>query len=115
MLPFVKAALERNPVSVETFKDESVDTIYQRLKEMDNASIYDASRLAQPDEVVNYGRGDGLEKAFTMADILYQRQPDRKVTIAFKDGKATVTSDKEFYFESEKPLDDFEINSDSLK
>ena len=37
-------------------------------------SIYDdIGRLAQPDEVWNYGRGDGLEKAVMLATILSAR------------------------------------------
>ena len=32
--------------------------------------------LAQPDEVWNYSRGDGLEKALCMANILKNRFPD---------------------------------------
>jgi hypothetical protein len=36
-----------------------------------NESIYDGpSRLAQPDEVWNFGRGDGLEKCLLAATVL---------------------------------------------
>ena len=45
--PFVKAAVERNPVSVEMTRDMSIDQVYRWLEKMDNFSIYDGARLAQ--------------------------------------------------------------------
>ena len=42
-----------------------------RLAALGDASIYDGpSRLAQPDEVWNFGRGDGLEKCLLAANVL---------------------------------------------
>lgn len=42
-----------------------------RIAALPNESIYDGpSRLAQPDEVWNFGRGDGLEKCLLAANIL---------------------------------------------
>jgi hypothetical protein len=68
--PFLKAALERNPVSLEGLKGKTADIAYQFILGMPNDSIYDAQRLAQPDEVWNFGRGDGIEKAILMANYL---------------------------------------------
>ncbi|NLE00462.1 MAG: hypothetical protein GX640_11360, partial [Fibrobacter sp.] len=75
--PFLKAALERNPVSILAAESLSPDQIYNMLLSMEDLSIYNESyRLAQPDEVWNYSRGDGLEKALCMANILKNRFPD---------------------------------------
>jgi hypothetical protein len=68
--PFVMAALERNPVSILGMKGQTQDQVYQLITNMPNDSIYDAQRLAQPDEVWNFGRGDGVEKALVMANFL---------------------------------------------
>ena len=68
--PFIQAALQRNPVSraaLESWPEEVV----ARLAALPNESIYDgSSRLAQPDEVWNFGRGDGLEKCLLAANVL---------------------------------------------
>jgi hypothetical protein len=37
-------------------------------------SIYDGTRLAQPDEVWNYKTGDGIEKAILLANIWLARR-----------------------------------------
>ena len=69
--PFVKAALERSPVSRAALKDMPEKEVVARLAEMENESIYDGpSRLAQPDEAWNFGRGDGLEKCLLAANVL---------------------------------------------
>jgi len=102
--PFAKAAIERNPVSLEMAGDKSPDETYAWLDEMESASIYDGNRLAQPDEVVNYGRGDGLEKAFVMANVLRKREPQAEIRITVDGAKVTVHGAKEFSFTSEKTL-----------
>ena len=69
--PFVKAALERSPVSLAALKDKSEEEVVAILAAMANESIYDGpSRLAQPDEAWNFGRGDGLEKCLLAANVL---------------------------------------------
>ncbi len=73
--PFVKAALERNPVAVAGAAALDDDQARARLEQMPNESIYEGPRLAQPDEVWNYGRGDGWERALCLADILRARRP----------------------------------------
>ncbi len=102
--PFVRAAVERNPVSIEAAEDMSVDRAYQWLNEMTNNSIYDSTRLAQPDEVVNYRTGDGIEKAFTLANIIRGKEKDAEITLDIDKDKATVKADKEYSFSSEKGL-----------
>jgi hypothetical protein len=79
--PFVKAALERNPVCVAALEDKDLAAVVQCLETMPNESIYDEARIAQPDEVWNYGRGDGVERAFCLAAVLKQREPDTAITL----------------------------------
>ena len=69
--PFVKAALERNPVSRAALEGASRDETLARIAALADESIYDGpSRLAQPDEAWNFGRGDGLEKCLLAANVL---------------------------------------------
>jgi hypothetical protein len=67
--PFFKAAFERNPVSLAFFHDKDLYEVYRELSSWPNESIYEGNRLAMPDEVVNFGRGDGIEKAITLANV----------------------------------------------
>ncbi|MCR5413417.1 MAG: hypothetical protein K6F50_01655 [Kiritimatiellae bacterium] len=67
--PFVLAALERSPVSRAALAGMDRKEAVSRLREMPGESIYDGdARLAQPDEVWNFGRGDGLEKCLVAAN-----------------------------------------------
>ncbi len=100
--PFVKSAIERSPVSIEMTKDKSIEDCFQWLKAMPNESIYDGKRLAQPDEVANYGRGDGIEKAITLANILHKREPDKEITVRINGGSVVVEAGKRFEFNSLK-------------
>ena len=69
--PFVKAALERSPVSKAAFGAADAPSVLSRLAALGDESIYDGpSRLAQPDETWNYGTGDGLEKCLLAANVL---------------------------------------------
>ena len=69
--PFAKAALERSPVSKAALGESDADTAIARIAALGDESIYDGtSRLAQPDEVWNFGTGDGLEKCLLAANIL---------------------------------------------
>ena len=77
--PFVKAAVERSPVSLEKTKSMSIEEVYEWLNRMPDVSIYDGNRLAQPDELANYRTGDGLEKAFLLANVLRHRQPEQRL------------------------------------
>jgi hypothetical protein len=101
--PFLKAAMERCPVSIEAYKDLSPDQVYAQLNELPNESIYDGNRLAQPDEVINYTTGDGVEKAITMANCLCSRDPNLTVSIAIDDATVTLsTNGKDYAFMSTK-------------
>ena len=72
--PFLKAAMDRNPVSVSGAKTMSDDEVVSVIRAMPSESIYDEpGRLAQPDEVWNFNRGDGVEKAILLAVILKGR------------------------------------------
>ncbi len=88
--PFLKAALERNPVSVSGAGDLSIDQAFGKISAFVNESIYaEPSRVAQPDEVWNYGRGDGIEKAITLANIIRSR--DKNAQISMERTGDTVT------------------------
>ena len=81
-IPFTKAAIERNPVCIEGLKGKTIDEAYHILRGMPDESIYSDNRLAQPDEVWNFGLGDGMEKAFVMMN--YMRFVDRDHPIRFE-------------------------------
>lgn len=104
-LPFVKAAVERNPVSVQMAETMSVKEIYAWLEQMKNASIYDGRRLAQPDEVANYKTGDGLEKAFLFANIIRERNPEQNIEIITDKNQVILKGQNEYRFVSTKDLE----------
>ena len=69
--PFALAALARSPVSRAALAGLGEGEVVRRLAEMPGESIYDGpSRLAQPDEVWNFQRGDGLEKCLVAANAV---------------------------------------------
>jgi hypothetical protein len=101
--PFLKAAFERNPVSVAFFKDCDLETTCFKLNEWPNESIYEGNRLALPDEVVNYQRGDGIEKAITFINIA--RSKHLNIEIEQRAAKIIVkTADRKFEFHTLKTL-----------
>ncbi len=72
--PFIRAAMDRNPVSRAGAASLAEAEVVAQVAAWPNESIYDgAARLAQPDEVWNYRRGDGFEKALLMANVLRGR------------------------------------------
>ena len=78
--PFLYAALTRNPVSREHARDLDVAHIIERLQAWPNDSIYEEPfRVAQPDEVWNFKRGDGFEKALLLGTIVQDRFADLKL------------------------------------
>jgi hypothetical protein len=98
--------LERNPVCIENSRELDVDQIARKLWTMDNRSIYDGSRLAQPDEVWNFDRGDGLEKALCLLNVIRNRRPEHHAVIEKRDGTVCVCMEdgKEYRFESTKEV-----------
>jgi hypothetical protein len=104
--PFLVAAMQRNPVSVRGAKELSNDDLRQKIEAMPDESIYDGpGRLSQPDEVWNYGHGDGLEKSVLLANILHSRMPDEEMVIEVYPDKACLKVDQNVYdFSSRKEL-----------
>jgi hypothetical protein len=103
--PFIKAAIERNPVSFGDLNGKNNYEVYSLLKEFPKESIYDGNRLALPDEVWNFKRGDGIEKAFLMADILLHKDKSSTVSIEIENKKVLLSSaGHEFHFTSNKNL-----------
>ncbi len=103
--PFIKAALERNPVSIEKAEEMSAAEVYKWLEKMRNASIYDGKRLAQPDEVANYARGDGLEKALLLANIIRRTQPEQDINITVDNNEVVLKAATQYRFTSTKGLE----------
>lgn len=102
-LPFIKAAIERNPVCFNDLNKKSISDIHVILSALPNHSIYDDKRLAQPDEVWNFRRGDGIEKALLMADVLINRDKGVEVKIIIDQQKVSVEyNQNNFEFESSK-------------
>jgi hypothetical protein len=95
--PFVKTALERNPVSLEGLKGKTAELAYQLLLGMPADSIYDGQRLAQPDEVWNFGRGDGLEKAFLFANFLNSEIRPETLTLKVSGSGVVLSADGATY------------------
>lgn len=101
--PYVKAALERNPVCHEPLAGRSADEIHAIIGRLKNKSVYDSGRMAQPDEVWNFGRGDGAEKAFLMAAALIHNDPEAEIHISLEDTTATlIYGGQEFHFVTSK-------------
>jgi hypothetical protein len=106
--PFLLAAIERNPVSIEGALELSISEIARKVDEMPDDSIYDGpGRLAQPDEVWNYGRGDGLEKALLFANILRNRMPDEQITVELSPDMILLRAGRSKYnFKSQKKINE---------
>ena len=90
-LPFLLAALQRSPVALAGAAAMSEDEVVRLFEGLPNESIYDGpARLAQPDEVWNFRRGDGLERTLAVALILRERRKDPRVTITIENALATL-------------------------
>ncbi|MBN1107287.1 MAG: hypothetical protein JXR66_10910 [Bacteroidales bacterium] len=79
--PFIRAAIERNPVSFEEMRERNLGQIHEILRSLPDESIYDGNRLAMPDEVWNFRRGDGVEKAFLLAGHILNRDKEALITL----------------------------------
>lgn len=102
-LPFIKAAIERNPVCLEDLADKPLFEVFEILKHIPDHSIYDGKRLAMPDEVWNFRRGDGVEKAFILANYIRNKEGSFPIMIEI-DNKSVLVSYKSnvFHFKSDK-------------
>jgi hypothetical protein len=104
-LPFVKAAIERNPVAFTDLYEKTNYEVYSALKELPIESIYDGNRLALPDEVWNFKRGDGIEKAFLLAGFIHHKDKSTTVSINIENRKVRLsTGGHDFHFISKKSL-----------
>jgi hypothetical protein len=102
-LPFIKAAIERNPVCFNDLKEKSIDEVYGILKVMPNESIYDGQRLSLPDEVWNFRCGDGIEKSLLLADMILNRNNRAEITIEINNEKVALNyNNQNFEFISGK-------------
>jgi hypothetical protein len=103
--PFIKAAIERNPVSFTDLNEKNSYEVYSILKELPMESIYDGNRLALPDEVWNFRRGDGIEKALLLADFIFHEDKTSTVSIEIENDKVLLSSgEHKFYFTSQKKI-----------
>jgi len=104
--PYLKAAVERNPVGIGALREKSLDEVNSILDSFENASIYSGNRLALPDEVWNFGRGDGIEKAVFLLNLLKSRYPGEEVRVRVGGGKAVCESARcERSFETRKTIE----------
>lgn len=102
-LPFLKAAMERNPVCFNDLSEKSNDQVYDILISLPDESIYDSNRLALPDEIWNFKLGDGIEKAILLADIIIQKDSSASVGINISGEKVVLESEgSKFHFTSRK-------------
>ncbi len=102
-LPFVKAAIERNPVCFADLNGKSVEEVFHVLNTMPDESIYDDKRLALPDEIWNFKRGDGIEKSLLLADFIIKKESSASVSINIDHLKVYLrTGNKDFVFNSGK-------------
>jgi len=102
-IPFIKAAIERNPVCFTDLNGRSQAEVYEILLELTDESIYDGKRLALPDEVWNFRRGDGIEKALLLADFIIMKHPGAFLVIdIFNEDVALKYDNEEYPFKSSK-------------
>jgi hypothetical protein len=82
----------------------------QLLKEMPDESIYDGKRLAQPDEVWNFKRGDGIEKAILLANFILNTIKNAELQLNIKGSQVVLKQkDKQYIFNSKKEFEQKEI------
>lgn len=103
--PFIKAAIERNPVCFNDLAGKSINQIYEILKNLPEESVYEGKRLALPDEVWNFKRGDGIEKAILLADIILKTESTSVIKIVIENEIVGLeVSGQRYHFKSGKKL-----------
>ena len=103
--PFLKAAVERNPVSIDATKTLTDEQLIAAVQNLNPESIYDAQRLAQPDEVWNFQTGDGIEKAILLANIWKHRHPETCIQLTVQPDRAELRlNSRTIAFQSTKNL-----------
>ena len=102
-LPFIKAAIERNPVCFTDLNNKNITEVYSILLDMSDESIYEGQRLALPDEVWNFKRGDGVEKSLLLADFLSHGDKVSEVRIEIDRHNVILNHlGKDYHFHSHK-------------
>ena len=91
---------------IESTKELSDDELFQTLENLPNESIYDGTRIAQPDEVWNFQRGDGLECAIAFSNVWKSRHPADAIELTANGSSVTLKlGAKELLFKSSKGLE----------
>ncbi|HKK43058.1 MAG TPA: hypothetical protein VJ963_11660 [Bacteroidales bacterium] len=102
-LPFVKAAIERNPVCFNELNGKAAEDVFSIITGFPDESVYDGQRLALPDEVWNFRRGDGIEKALLLADFIHHKDSSLDLTLEIdKHGAVLKADDREYTFKTQK-------------
>jgi hypothetical protein len=103
--PFLKAVFERNPVSIEGLKGLELEQIYKILFDLPNESVYSDVRLAQPDEVWNFKRGDGIEKALLLANVILNKNFNGSLNLNIESNKVILNANNiKYEFVTNKKL-----------
>lgn len=89
--PFLTAALQRCPVALAGLVRLPGPEIVAAVSALPDQSIYDGpERMAQPDEVWNFQRGDGLERLLLLALVLREQRRDPAFRIEWGGGRAVL-------------------------
>ena len=103
--PFIKAAIERNPICFEEMKEISIEELFEILTKIDSESIYDGNRMAQPDEVWNFQSGDGTEKAILLSNFIRNKNKNAVIEIDINKEHVALKYQNELYkFTSSKSI-----------
>jgi hypothetical protein len=89
--PYLHASLERSPVCIQACRELSDGEVADRIAALPSESIYDGPRAAHPDEVWNFGRGDGFEKAVCLATIWKARHPEQMLRLEAEPGRVRLS------------------------
>jgi hypothetical protein len=102
-VPFIKASVERNPVSFIELDGKPIQEVYEIIMRMPDDSIYDGKRMALPDEVWNFRHGDGIEKSVLLASYINHVNPGSEILIEAENRKVNVKAEgRSYHFTSKK-------------